>query len=232
MSGLILVRHGKASDHWHDYDHLSPKGFEQAALVGQRLVRDEPGLVTLAHGKMRRQRETAETIRAQYIEAGIAVPELTCVPDLDEIAHGVIDVSLGAIADEALRERIAAWMTGQRKGDAETYTWLMGCFTRYEAGEVTGDFETYPAFHARVTGTIAGLVDPGRGTTLAVSSGGFIATAAGIAVESALRPTLSLMATLENTSITELRWSRKREKFRLVRLNDIGHLPPSARTLI
>lgn len=232
MSRLILVRHGKASDHWHDYDRLSPKGFEQAALVGQRLARDETSVVTIAHGKMRRQRETAETIRAQYLEAGLAVPALTEVPTLDEIAHDVIDSSVVAIEDAGLRERITGWMTGQRKGDAETYTWLMGCFTRYEAGEVTGDFETYPAFHARVTGTIRGLVDPGRGTTLAVSSGGFIATAAGIAVESGLRPTLSLMATLENTSVTELRWSMKREKFRLIRLNDIGHLPPAARTLI
>ncbi len=232
MSRVLLVRHGKASDHWHDYDQLSPRGFEQAALVGKRLARDEPELRAIYHGKLRRQRETAETVRAELVDAGRPVPELTELSTLDEIAAGVVDTALLQEPDLVLRERITGWTTGQRQGDKRTFSWLMRCFTRFESGELVGDFETFTEFHGRVVATLAKLVDPAGGTTVAFSSGGFIATAAGIAVETAMNPTLQLMATLENTSLTELRWSRSRAKFRLVRLNDVGHLPPDARTTI
>lgn len=229
MSRLLLVRHGKASDHWHDYDRLSERGAVQAEHVGARLARDEPEVVAAYHGKMRRQRETAEVARRAF---GEAFPALAELPGLDEMAPGVIDAALLGEEDLAKRERVTAWITGQRRSDAEVRGFLMGAFERFARGELAGEFESYRDFHARVTETLAAMVDDDRGTVVAFTSGGFIATAAGLAMEAALGPTLSLMASLENASITELRWSRSRGRFSLVRLNDVGHLPPESRTVL
>lgn len=232
MSRLLLVRHGKASDHWFDYDRLSPAGTKQAEHFGARLVREETTLAAVYHGKMRRQRETAEAVRSVFVSAGRSLPELRELPGLDEMAPGVIDAALLAETDVALRQHVTAWVNGQLRGTREVRRFLMSAFLRFARAEISGDFETYAEFRARVSATLDAMIDEDRGTVVAFTSGGFIATAAGIALETALEPTLQLMAAVENASLTELRHSRTRDRFLLVRLNDVGHLPSEERTFL
>src|SRR5689334_14298164 len=55
---LYLIRHGQASYGELDYDRLSPRGIEQALVVGRWAER--AGLDALYAGPLRRQRETAQ----------------------------------------------------------------------------------------------------------------------------------------------------------------------------
>ena len=232
MTRILLVRHGKAADHWGDYDRLSETGARQSRHLAERLMREEESIAGAFHGKMRRQRETAEIVAAAFAAAGRPFPALAELPGLDEMAPGIVDAALLAEPDLALRERVTDWIIGKRRGTPETQAFLLGAFHRFARGELAGDFEPWTAFHARVTSTLAALRREDRGTCFAFTSGGFIATAAGLVMEAALGPTLQLMGILENTSITELRHSLSRDAFTLVRLNDVGHVPASERTLI
>jgi broad specificity phosphatase PhoE len=232
MTRILLVRHGKAADHWGDYDRLSESGARQSRHLAERLIREEETIAAAFHGKMRRQRETAEVVAATFAAAGRPFPAPVELPGLDEMAPGVVDAALLAEPDLALRERVTEWIIGKRPGGPETQLFLLSAFHRFARGELAGDFEPYTAFHARVTATLGALRRLDRGTCVAFTSGGFIATAAGLAMEAPLAPTLQLMATLENTSITELRHSVSRDAFSLVRLNDVGHVPLAERTLI
>lgn len=232
MSRLLLFRHGKAGGSWHDYDHLSERGAQQAAHAARRLLREETELVAAYHGNMRRQRETAEVVRRVFEEAKRPFPPLRELPGLDEMAHDVIDAALVEVAEPALREHVTAWITGRERSTRETRAFMMDAFSRFARGELRGDFEDFQTFRVRVLATLGAMLDEGRGTVVAFTSGGFIATAAGFALETPLDPTVRLMATMENASLTELRHSRTRDRFSVVRLNDIGHLPPGERTLL
>lgn len=227
MSRLLLIRHGKAAERFSDYDHLSEAGAKQSEYVAARLVEENEPIANIYHGRMSRQRATAEVI-ARIV--GKAPRELA---GLDEIPHEVLDHAMNTEPDLGLRERVQAWMTGRAKGTHETHSWLMNAFHRFARGEIAGAFETYAAFQTRVATTLTTMFEENEGTTaIACTSAGIIATAAGMALESPLEQTLQLMATMDNGSITELRHSRKRGRFTLIRLNDIGHVPIAARTLL
>jgi len=180
---------------------------------------------------MRRQRETAESVRAAFEAAGRPFPDLVELPNLDEMAPGIVDAALLEEQNSAVRDHVTAWIMGTAKSTRETRSFLMSAFSRYSRGELTGDFETWAAFQERVVSTLERMIDPGRGTVAAFTSGGVIAVAAGIALEASLERTIRFMADLENASLTELRYSRSRGRFSLVRLNDIGHVSPTERTL-
>ena len=233
MSRVLLVRHGKAAERFSDYDHLSEAGAKQAEYVASRLLEENETITGVYHGRMSRQRATAEVVAGVFAKASRPLPALRELPGLDEIAPGVLDSAMNGEPDPGLRERVQAWMTGKTKGTPETHGWLMNVFHRFARGEIAGDFETYVAFNARVDAALISMLEENQGTTaLAFTSAGLIATAAGRALEAPLEQTLQLMATMDNGAITELRHSRKRGRFSLIRLNDIGHVPVVARTLL
>lgn len=62
MSRVLLVRHGQASWGKKDYDHLSPLGERQAAILGTALVARDVRPRLLVSGGLSRQRQTATRI--------------------------------------------------------------------------------------------------------------------------------------------------------------------------
>lgn len=62
MSVLYLVRHGQASFGSDDYDRLSDLGREQGRIAGRFLAAQGVEPVSIIHGEMLRQRQTAEGI--------------------------------------------------------------------------------------------------------------------------------------------------------------------------
>ena len=233
MSRVLLVRHGKAAERFSDYDHLSEAGAKQAEYVGARLLEEDETITGAYHGRMSRQRATAEVVASVFAKAARPLPALRELPGLDEIAPAVLDTAMNGEPDPGLRERVQAWMTGKTKGTPETHGWLMNVFHRFARGEIAGDFETFAAFNARVVAALTTMLEENQGTTaVAFTSAGIVATAAGLALDAPLEQTLQLMATMDNGSVTELRHSRKRGRFSLIRLNDIGHVPVTARTLL
>lgn len=83
MGVLHLIRHGKASFGEPDYDVLSAVGHDQARLTGETLGRRFERVTTMITGPARRQRSTAEGLRAGLtatLPEGESVPE----PVVDE----------------------------------------------------------------------------------------------------------------------------------------------------
>jgi broad specificity phosphatase PhoE len=231
MSRLLLFRHGKASDNWATYDQLSEHGVLQSSQIGARLLADNVPLVAAYHGTMRRQRETAASVRAVFEAAGRPFPSLVELPSLNELAPGIVEAALLEEKDAAVRERVTACITGTAQSTREIRPFMMSAYFRYSRGELQGDFETWADFQRRVASTLETMIDPGRGTDAAFTSGGFIASAAGITLGTSLERTIRFMADIENASLTELRYSRSHSRFDLVRLNDIGHVGAAQRTL-
>lgn len=62
MSVVYLVRHGQASFGTDDYDRLSPLGHEQSRITGAHLADQGVKPVSIVHGEMLRQRQTAAGI--------------------------------------------------------------------------------------------------------------------------------------------------------------------------
>jgi broad specificity phosphatase PhoE len=102
MGQLLLVRHGQASWGAADYDVLSTRGEEQAAVVGRALAQLRPDVVL--HGSMQRQRRTAELAVAA---AGWPV-------------EGVVDEQPADFEGEPDRQQFQAWF------EAATTRWTSG----------------------------------------------------------------------------------------------------------
>ncbi|MCB9569784.1 MAG: histidine phosphatase family protein [Myxococcales bacterium] len=241
MSTLLLIRHGQASLRGADYDVLSDLGVEQARLLGAHLGRRGEAFDVIASGPLRRQRETAEHLRATAAAAGLALPEVLLVPELDEmpaleiLARCVPDL---AARDPEIAELAAAQAIAREREDPRTFRrafefvfqammrrWVDGAFA--DAG-----IETYAAFQARVERGIDRLFElGGRGSRIAaVTSAGTI----GAAVRAAftLQPWDAMRATfvVANASLTELK--HRPGELTLATFNALPHLDrPELRTL-
>ncbi|MCB1613974.1 MAG: histidine phosphatase family protein, partial [Xanthomonadales bacterium] len=84
MTELLVVRHGQAGPTPENYDQLSPLGRTQAERLGRWLLDHGRQFSTLVVGRMRRQGETLDAIRAVYASAGIELPQTITLAGLDE----------------------------------------------------------------------------------------------------------------------------------------------------
>ncbi|HQR28584.1 MAG TPA: phosphoglycerate mutase family protein, partial [Nocardioides sp.] len=102
MGVLVLVRHGQASFGADDYDVLSPSGWLQSRVLGRWLAERDLRPDVVLHGRMRRQRETAQGLAEA---AGWALtPEED--PGWDEFDH------LGVVAAYAAPDAVPAGGSG------------------------------------------------------------------------------------------------------------------------
>jgi broad specificity phosphatase PhoE len=232
MTRILLIRHGKAADNWAHYDELSPVGHAQSAQLGERLFKDAEEPAAIFHGTLHRQRVTAEVVHAKMAERGARLPSLSVLPGLNEMSQAVVNVARAKVPAGPRRDLIEAWATGTSRSSKDVRRFMLESYFAYGKGDIVGDFESYLAFRDRVITTLREMLQPERSTVLAFTSGGVIAAAAGYAMEAPLDRGIRLMATIENTSITEIRHSRRTDRFSLVRLNDVSHVPVAERTLL
>ena len=149
MGLLLLVRHGQASFGADDYDQLSDLGRRQARRLGERLAGQ--GVARVVSGGMTRQRDTAD-------ELGLGLP-VQQDPRLDEYDHVSLLESFAAAGfgvdghPQDVLDRALAW-------------WAQG-------GE--GEHERHQDFLDRVQHAVGELTAL-PGVTVAVTSGGVIAT--------------------------------------------------------
>ncbi|MFB5651760.1 histidine phosphatase family protein [Leptospira wolffii] len=61
MSVIHLIRHGQANSQGENYDMLTPKGKEQAFLLGKYMAENQDFPDRILTGSLRRHRETAES---------------------------------------------------------------------------------------------------------------------------------------------------------------------------
>jgi broad specificity phosphatase PhoE len=170
MGLVLLVRHGQASFGADDYDVLSETGWEQSRVLGAALAAAglEPG--ALLHGRMRRQRETAEAMAAA---AGWASP-LEIDPAWNEFDH------LGVITRASASAPLSAADPQDRRAFQASFE---EATARWAGGEHDDEYdESWPAFVDRVHDGLAQACDR-EGVTVVVSSGGPIAAACATLVD-------------------------------------------------
>ena len=225
MATLVLIRHGQASYGQADYDRLSPKGEQQARVLGPHLAALE--LDALFVGPLRRQQQTCAIAR----EAG-GLPEATTLPELAEYpAFDLVtrfmpklvaeDPSFAALpanptrelADRAFKRIIHAW--GRDEWHVE-------------------GVERVTEFSARVRSGLERAMQSGKRVGV-VTSAGPIGVAVGLVFGVEEHRMVRTSVVIRNASITELVYRSKTfawhpEQVSLLTFNSIGHLPPDLHT--
>ena len=230
MSTLLLVRHGQASFLEPEYDRLSPLGEEQARRLGDHLVDERLRPTAWVTGPRERQRRTAELAAERLRDAGVPVPELVVLPELDEHQGGellrahlprlasahapIADLARafaktearserGKIADKLLREALRLWASGDPS---------------------TAGIESFVAVRARAARALE-LVTAGDGhgrCVVAFTSGGLVGAAAAAVLRADDLAALDLGFVTRNAAFCEILFSGERRS--LSQLNARPHL--------
>lgn len=197
---IYLIRHGRQSSNLCNVDvDLSSEGHRQAQLVGERLK--QYGIERLYASTLLRAKQTAE-----HIGRIVKLPVITA-EDIQEINFGawtgISDVEL----DELYKDERAAYRKGLRDIHYPDGECGESCYQRYYKGM------EWIVADAKANGALSIAV-----VTHGIAMRVFLCGILGISF--AKRGTLA--KSLENASITELRYEEGR--YYLERFNDYAHL--------
>lgn len=183
MSDLYAIRHGQAGFLTDNYDQLSELGRKQSVLLGEWLVRYDIRFDAVYTGPRERQKDTEKAVRQVYGAAGIDLPEVVMLPELDEVSvHLLFEDPLPDIVEDnpELGGLIEAFEQSASFDDRRrTFNKLFAEVTqRWVRGEVQAEgVESWKDFAARVGRALDTIrADDRRGLTVAAfTSGGVIA---------------------------------------------------------
>jgi broad specificity phosphatase PhoE len=215
MSRLFLVRHGQASFLERNYDKLSPKGEEQARILGEYWAGLNLTFDRVYSGPRVRQRETARIAAEAYKAAGMPWPEQTVLQEFDEFqAEAVMERSLPELieTDSGVRKMHEAFKNSstrpeQFKTFQEIFEVIIG---RWAEGNLPLEgIEPWANFCSRVQNGLAQLsTNDGRGQNIAIfSSGGPVGVAMQRALDLSTVATLKAAWMVRNCSFSEFLFS-------------------------
>ena len=223
MPSLLLIRHGQGLDPLQgEYDGLSELGQQQAACIGEALA----GLRGLCfHGPLERQRLTAQTALRPHGLVSTLLPELE-----EHCGHAVVVHTLSSPLPEgsALAPVVGAALS-PGAGRGEMARAVAAVVRGWACGELAAPVpEDYAAFRARVARGLLRLCEAGAAqdaSVVAFTSGGFIGAAVAQALGLGEVQAVELGLTVDNASLTELRFSRREPgRLGLKRFNGVAHL--------
>jgi len=230
VSIALFIRHGKASAFGSstDYDQLSPPGVEQSEKLGEWLAQQGLSVDAVFVGPRKRHAQTLAAVVRVLSARGLALPEATLIPELDEHdGLSLVFKTLPALAadDPALRAIVEAMARGEQPSADD----VLGAFKRVTRRWVTGeighsDVESWSDFRARVARAMVRIAAIGRGkTALVFTSAGAVASAVAdtLGVRDEQR-VLDLSWALYNGSVTELDFTE--DRWGLRSFNTTGHL--------
>ena len=229
MSTLTLIRHGQASFFDANYDQLSPLGERQMRLLGEYWVRSGVQYDEIFAGPRVRQRRSAELAVATCRNAGKSYPEPVILEELDEydlrsLVHKLAPefAKLNAAFAQGIERHLSSNEEARLAHFQGMFEPLLHHWQSISGDEV--DMETWPAFRERVRNSIQKLQQQnGKGRRIAFfTSGGFIGSAAQLALAAPDRTALDLHWRLRNGSLTEFVFTR--ERFSLDTFNTVPHL--------
>ncbi|MDU2596988.1 MAG: histidine phosphatase family protein [Dermabacter sp.] len=195
---ILLVRHGRQSDARCNVDvGLSAAGRQQADLAGGRLAGERVNLVVSSD--MIRARETA-----QILNAHVAAPSRE-IAALRELDFGEME----GLTDDEIDTRFSEFKTLQARGDRDLH---------YPGGESASDVLE------RALAALEALADGGFDTVAIATHGVVIRVLAAHALGAPAHRWRAVARSLENGSITELRYDTHTHTLSLERLNDYAHL--------
>jgi broad specificity phosphatase PhoE len=153
MSRILLVRHGQASWGKKDYDHLSPLGERQGAILGTSLAARGIKPKVVVAGGLERQQQTV----ARICHAAGWVQEVETDPRWNEYDHQAI------ITAHKPAYRSMTVMKADLVRTFRPYRAFMAMFEkamiRWAEGEHDEDYaETFSAFTARVEAALSDVL--------------------------------------------------------------------------
>lgn len=225
MGAIYLIRHGQACFGAQDYDALSERGLQQAAVLGAAL---RPRLLRIdlaVSGAMRRHRQTAQACLAAM---GLP-PQWVEDPGWNEYDHEQII--------ERCEPDFRAAITRAAQGGAEPRRVFQQIFekatARWIAGEHDGEYtESWPAFNARINAALTSLLQrlgPSK-TALVFTSGGAITALAADLLHVPSRESHRLSRIIANASVTKLIYGER--GVYLSTFNEHAHFEGEQRALI
>lgn len=191
MPTLYLIRHGQASFGADDYDVLSPIGHEQAHALGAWFATQgiTPDLV--AHGTLRRQKETL---------AGI-LDGMNLTQQAEE-HQGLDEYDFGAL----LKAKYAAGgePDGMMNDHKSHFRTLRSTVAEWQRDEIPAPPETWGEFTGRVDTACQTLMREGVETVFAVSSGGAISQAIAALLETPGIHQTKMQLQMKNTAVNRI----------------------------
>lgn len=224
MRTVHLVRHAQASFGADDYDRLSPRGTEQARVLGRSMSARGIRPDRVVSGDMRRHGETADLCLA---EMPLAVPQQCVEPVWNEYDHTAMLVAWRpAWRDRAVMQEELARADDMPRAFQRAFAEAMA---RWISGEHDGDYsESWAGFRARATAALAQVLDglaDGQ-TALVFTSGGPIAAIAGSLLGIDARRIAQLGWALGNAGVSRVVSSGGSP--RLLTLNECAHFDHDA----
>lgn len=219
MSVLYIIRHGQASFGQADYDQLSDLGRRQAKLTGQYLRAACITPHAVFAGALRRQGQTARAALA-----GLATPEPSLLPGLDEYDSGAI---LKALLPAMLREdpSLEASLDGMYQDRRSFQVIYEGAMRRWVSGQYDLDgCETWRAFQERAASAWQQVLTGHQSgkTVVAFTSGGPIAAILQQALGLEDQMALKMTWVIKNASLTSVFYNGR--DLTLSSFNSTAHL--------
>lgn len=195
---LYLIRHGRQSSRLCNVNvNLSEAGFRQARLTGERLALKK--IDALYSSDLIRAVETAQEANKLW-----NVPHLIR-PELREISFGDME----GMTDEAIAVTFEEFKKEQARMEKDL---------PYPGGECAADVikRAMPVFEE--------IASSGSQNVAVVTHGGVIRTMVAAFLHMEPKDYRLLGNSLENCSITEVRWLEEANRFTVERFNDYAHL--------
>lgn len=210
MGTLYLVRHGQASFGADDYDRLSPLGQQQSERLGRYWRERGRRFEAVYTGTLRRHAQTWVGIAAGagYTEAPEALAELN---EYDSAAL------IAAIHPQPLPRPDTPELYRQhfRLLRQALQAWMEGAIT-------PPGMPAYADFAAGVAALLQQVRARHTGDVLVVSSGGPIATAIGLVLQTPPQTVIELNMRIRNSAVSELHYTPQRHS--LLSYNTLPHL--------
>jgi broad specificity phosphatase PhoE len=233
MSVLYLVRHGQASFGAADYDRLSPRGFEQARVVGEALRLRAPLVHQVFTGRLRRHLETATACLTALGEADASQPP---PPPLALAGFDEFDGKEVLLRYEPRFAREGEFEAELAKAEhpGRAFEDLFGrAVARWVGGEHDADYTlSWAAFTGRA---VAALEEAARGlapeqTAFVFTSGGPIAAVCQHLLGLPTPQAVKLTWTLVNCGVTKV--VHGRQGLSLSTVNEHGHFEGARQHLL
>jgi broad specificity phosphatase PhoE len=231
---VYLVRHGQAGTR-KAYDALSDLGRRQARLLGEHFVSEGIQFTAAYRGELKRQAQTADEVRAAYIEAGACFPEVAAHSgwnefDLDHIYRALAPRMCADDPEfeQEYREMVVQARAAAEEPDAQVNRRWLPCDRKVVLAWIAGTHpyngESWRAFRERVAGcreTLNGNLDH-NGDVVVFTSATPIAVWAALAMDIEDERVMRLAGVLQNASFTVMKVVG--EEVRLHSFNGVGHL--------
>jgi broad specificity phosphatase PhoE len=230
MSRLFFVRHAQASFLEANYDRLSPRGEQQAALLGAYWARHKLKFNRVCTGPCVRQIETSRIVRDSMLGAGLSFPEPIWLPEFDEYqGEAVMNDGLPQLVERESTIRDLYEAYDQSSEPADRYLAFQRLFeaviTIWVNGEIALDgVEPWSDFCGRVNRGISSFLSAGssREQVAIFSSGGPTSVAVQRALALTPLKTVQLSWMIRNCAYSEFVYSS--DRFSLSAFNAIPHI--------